>query len=350
MKRVVFFFVVTMFLSLFVFASLNNNADDAPYYYYYENSNSLDEKDRYIDHLDEVYASTFSHIDDYEYQDDFDDKYNSDYSYADDFEYIWKKSGKDLYKTDDVFPFENDENITDVIFFENIPQAEEKDDEVLALISNTTASLKVEDIDDIIIRGAHSSDDDFNMNALGELKKRNDEENTKALINDNKTSENEGHHFYTEGTFGPTIRFLRGINFAIGGHIAVNFFVVPELSFGPYIHGEYFLAPLGSTSGLLAGLEMELEAGMNITFPVYKSPHFTVKIGSDIGYYMQWLQYNSDISSDAHLTYNGLLIRPTVTFDFLKLAGMPIGISLFYQTTVMMPYEDYNGFGIMLNL
>lgn len=162
--------------------------------------------------------------------------------------------------------------------------------------------------------------------------------------------ENKQHSFYADGTFGPTFRFLRGTNIAVGGHVATNFFVVPEFSFGPYIHGEYFLAPLGSTSGLLAGLEMELEAGLNLAFPVFRSPHFTIKIGSDIGYYMQWLQYNSDISSDAHLTYNGLLLRPTVTFDFAKLWGMPIGIAFFYQVTVMMQYSDYNGFGIMLNL
>lgn len=158
------------------------------------------------------------------------------------------------------------------------------------------------------------------------------------------------HSFYAEGTFGPTFRLLRGTNFAIGGHVSASFFVVPEFSFGPYIHGEYFLAPLGSTSGQLGGLEMELETGVNLTFPIYKSGSFQMKIGADVGYYMQWLQYNSNISSDAHLTYNGLIIRPTFTFDFYKLWGMPLGISFYYQVTAIMPYSDYNGFGIMLNL
>lgn len=172
----------------------------------------------------------------------------------------------------------------------------------------------------------------------------------KSIENTSLETIKKQNGLFVDGSFGPTARLLRELNLALGGHVNVNFFVVPEFSFGPYIHGEYFMSPLGSKSGRLAGLEMELETGINLTFPIYRSTYFTMKIGSDIGYYMQWLQYNSDISTDAHLSYNGLMIRPTFTIDFYHLWGMPIGISLYYQITAIMPYSDYNGFGIMVNL
>lgn len=153
-----------------------------------------------------------------------------------------------------------------------------------------------------------------------------------------------------DGYFAPLIRFTRNGTVAIGGHVAVNLFIVPKFSIAPYIHGEYFLYPLGSNTGLLGGLEMELEAGINITFPVYENGDFKLKFGFDLGYYMQWLTYNSSISTKAHLTYNGLMIRPTFTIDFTKVWGMPIGIGLFYQVTAIIPYSDYNGFGVMITL
>ena len=117
-----------------------------------------------------------------------------------------------------------------------------------------------------------------------------------------------------------------------------------------YIHGEYFFAPLGSDTGYYGGLEMELEGGVNFTYNLYRSKSFALKLGCDFGYYMQWLQYNSNISSKAHLSYNGMMLRPTFTIQFAEFSGMPLGIAIYYQKTAIIPYSDYDGLGVMLIL
>lgn len=157
-------------------------------------------------------------------------------------------------------------------------------------------------------------------------------------------------HFYVGGYFAPTLRIARGDTFAVGGHVGVDFHPVKEFSIGPYIHGEYFFAPLGSNTGYYGGLEIELEGGVNFTYNIYRSKSFALKLGCDFGYYMQWLQYNSNISTKAHLSYNGMMLRPTFTIQFAEFSGMPLGIAIYYQKTAIIPYSDYDGLGVMLIL
>lgn len=161
---------------------------------------------------------------------------------------------------------------------------------------------------------------------------------------------NDDYKFYVGGYFAPVGRIVRNATFTVGGHVAVDFHPRKEFSLGPYVHGEYFFAPLGSSTGYFGGLEMELEGGVNFTFNMFEENGFALKLGCDFGYYMQWLQYNNNISTKAHLTYNGLMLRPTFTIQFAEFSGMPMGIALFYQKTAIVPYSDYDGFGVMLIL
>lgn len=160
----------------------------------------------------------------------------------------------------------------------------------------------------------------------------------------------DDYKFYVGGYFAPIGRIVRNATFTVGGHVAVDFHPRKEFSLGPYVHGEYFFAPLGSATGYFGGLEMELEGGVNFTFNMFEENGFALKLGCDFGYYMQWLQYNNNISTKAHLTYNGLMLRPTFTIQFAEFSGMPMGIALFYQKTAIVPYSDYDGFGVMLIL
>ena len=153
-----------------------------------------------------------------------------------------------------------------------------------------------------------------------------------------------------DGYFAPLARIARKNTFAVGGRASVDFHFVKEFSLGYYIHGEYYLSPLGSRTGRLVGLETELETGLNITFPIFERGNFKFKLGTDVGYYMQYLQYESMISTKTHLSYNGLMLRPTFTIQFTHLWGMPIGLSFYYQVTAIIPYNDYNGFGMYIQL
>lgn len=195
---------------------------------------------------------------------------------------------------------------------------------------------------------------------VGETLNENNTEEKEETIENNPCDINENtkmpimpsndFQFYVGGYFAPTARIVRGATFAVGGHVGVDFHPVKEFSVGPYIHGEYFFSPLGSNSGYFGGLEIELEGGVNFTYNLYRSKHFALKFGCDFGYYMQWLQYNSNISTKAHLSYNGMMLRPTFTVQFAEFSGMPMGIAIYYQKTAIVPYSDYDGLGIMLLL
>ncbi len=164
------------------------------------------------------------------------------------------------------------------------------------------------------------------------------------------TTDDDSYKFFVDGYFAPLARIARKNTFAVGGRASVDFHFVKEFSLGYYIHGEYYLSPLGSRTGRLVGLETELETGLNITFPIFERGNFKFKLGTDVGYYMQYLQYESMISTKTHLSYNGLMLRPTFTIQFTHLWGMPIGLSFYYQVTAIIPYNDYNGFGMYIQL
>lgn len=164
------------------------------------------------------------------------------------------------------------------------------------------------------------------------------------------TTDDDSYKFFVDGYFAPLMRIARKNTFAVGGRASVDFHFVKEFSLGYYIHGEYYLSPLGSRTGRLVGLETELETGLNITFPIFERGNFKFKLGTDVGYYMQYLQYESMISTKTHLSYNGLMLRPTFTIQFTHLWGMPIGLSFYYQVTAIIPYNDYNGFGMYIQL
>lgn len=235
----------------------------------------------------------------------------------------------------------------------------------LLILSILPFTLFANTVEDFTVDNLHLNDILFNDNviedfAVGELPKNdiifNDGDIKDydigtlpplPLLPQNKESE---HHFFVDGYFGPSTRIARKNTITVGGHVSVDFHIFKEFSLGTYIHGEYFFSPLGSTTGLLAGLETELEAGANITFPIFKRGNFMLKLGCDAGYYMQWLQYESSISVNTHLAFNGLMLRPTFTMQFTKLWGMPIGIAFYYQITAVVPYNDYNGFGMFIML
>lgn len=171
------------------------------------------------------------------------------------------------------------------------------------------------------------------------------EEKEVATSNDKK----DDFRFFVDGFLGVTGRFGYG-TFIPGGTVSLGFNFVPEMTLSFYAHGEYFFAPLGSKTGELVGREIEAEAGLNFMFPIFKRGVFALRAGVDFGYYMQWLEYNSSISSLAHLSFNGLMIRPMLNFMFCRLWNMPISLSLFYQVTAIGVYTPYNGFGIMFTI
>ena len=140
----------------------------------------------------------------------------------------------------------------------------------------------------------------------------------------------------------------RGTSFGIAGHLGFNFNVSDDFTTGIYAHGEYLPAPLGSTSGMLGGMEIEADFGANLMFPMFRFGPVSIKLGADLGYYMQIIQFNSTISSDTHIGYNGMVIRPMVMFEFYRLFSSPIGLILYYTNTAIVPYSDYNNIGFMV--
>ena len=140
----------------------------------------------------------------------------------------------------------------------------------------------------------------------------------------------------------------RGTSYGYAGHVGLNFNISDDFTSGLYFHGEMLNEPLGSSSGMLAGFEVEADFGGNFTFPMFYGGPVAVKVGADFGYYMQILQFNSSISSQNHLGYNGMVIRPMLVFEFFRLLSSPIGFIFYYTNTAIVPYSDYNNLGLMV--
>ena len=140
----------------------------------------------------------------------------------------------------------------------------------------------------------------------------------------------------------------RGTSYGYAGHFGLNFNISDDFTSGLYLHGEMLKEPLGSSSGMLAGFEVEADFGGNFTFPMFYGGPVAVKVGADFGYYMQLLQFNSSISSQTHLGYNGMVIRPMLVFEFFRLLSSPIGFIFYYTNTAIVPYADYNNLGLMV--
>ena len=245
------------------------------------------------------------------------------------------------YVAEDVVTIDDLTVAEDIVTIEDFTVSED-----VATIDDFTVSADIARVDDFTVSDSVVAVDDV---TVAENVVTNTDATNITTTPDVKTQD-DSYKFFVDGYFAPLARIARKNTFAVGGRASVDFHFVKEFSLGYYIHGEYYLSPLGSRTGRLVGLETELETGLNITFPIFERGNFKFKLGTDVGYYMQYLQYESMISTKTHLSYNGLMLRPTFTIQFTHLWGMPIGLSFYYQVTAIIPYNDYNGFGMYIQL
>lgn len=118
--------------------------------------------------------------------------------------------------------------------------------------------------------------------------------------------------------------------------------------YGIYGRFDYFLNPLGTTTGRIATLEFNAEAGLSFRYVVASQDWQEIKLGVDIGYYSQWLERNGT-SSVFFLSYNGLMLRPSISVK-ANLLLFRIELGLYYQSAVYPRYSDYDGFGLYIKL
>ncbi len=111
---------------------------------------------------------------------------------------------------------------------------------------------------------------------------------------------------------------------------------------------DYFLNPLGTTTGRIATLEFNAEAGLSFRYVVASQDWQEIKLGVDIGYYSQWLERNGT-SSVFFLSYNGLMLRPSISVK-ANLLLFRIELGLYYQSAIYPRYSDYDGFGLYIKL
>ena len=73
-----------------------------------------------------------------------------------------------------------------------------------------------------------------------------------------------------------------------------------------------------------------------------------VRLAVDFGYYMQFIE-RYDEPTVFYLSYNGLMIRPTVSVR-ANLYLFRVELGLYYQSAVYPRYSDYDGFGLYIKL
>lgn len=143
------------------------------------------------------------------------------------------------------------------------------------------------------------------------------------------------------------VTLLRDRDFVPGGTLSFGYRNGMSL-YGLYGRFDYFLRPLGSETGRVATIEFNSEAGVSFRYAVASQWWQEVKIGVDLGYYMQWIE-RSGTPAVFVLGYNGLMIRPTISIK-ANLFLFRIELGLYYQTAVYPRYEDYDGFGLYIKL
>ena len=120
--------------------------------------------------------------------------------------------------------------------------------------------------------------------------------------------------FYQNGFFFDMfahVTLLRDRDFVPGATLSFGYRNGMSL-YSLYGRFDYFLKPLGSETGRLATMEFNAEAGASFRYVVASQDWQELKIGVDLGYYTQWLEWSGN-SSVFFLNYNGLMIRPTIS-------------------------------------
>lgn len=153
------------------------------------------------------------------------------------------------------------------------------------------------------------------------------------------------HGFFVDGMIHATL--LRGNDFVPGGTFAFGYRNGVSL-YSLYTRFDYFLAPLGSTTGRLATLEFMVEPGLSFEYVVASQDWQEVRLAVDFGYYMQFIE-RYDEPTVFYLSYNGLMIRPTVSVR-ANLYLFRVELGLYYQSAVYPRYSDYDGFGLYIKL
>lgn len=153
------------------------------------------------------------------------------------------------------------------------------------------------------------------------------------------------HGFFFDGYAHATL--LRERDIVPGGTLSFGYRNGMSL-YGIYGRFDYFLNPLGTTTGRIATLEFNAEAGLSFRYVVASQDWQEIKLGVDIGYYSQWLERNGT-SSVFFLSYNGLMLRPSISVK-ANLLLFRIELGLYYQSAVYPRYSDYDGFGLYIKL
>lgn len=140
---------------------------------------------------------------------------------------------------------------------------------------------------------------------------------------------------------------VRKMDLVYGGTIAMGYRDRTYL-YSVYGRFDYFTAPLGSSTGRLATIEMNIEAGMNFAFVISAQDWQESKLSIDVGYYMQWYE-RSGLQNVFFLGYNGLMLRPKLSAR-VNLPLLKLEIGLYYQSAVLPRYSDYDGWGFYISL
>ena len=156
---------------------------------------------------------------------------------------------------------------------------------------------------------------------------------------------NEHGRIVWKGTVDATL--VRQSDSAYGGTFGIGYRVGNLES---YIYGRYtqMMKPLGSSSGQFGQLEIAFEPGFTFRASILKQGRTEIYLGADIGYYMQYIQTATDTYTS--LTYNGLMLRPTVSYAYRIGKKYSVELSLFYQAPISPAYTDYNGWGVSIGL
>lgn len=192
------------------------------------------------------------------------------------------------------------------------------------------------------------------LQGLGFANQTDSDEEKEMLVEEVKLSVMEelnlGDSFTNNGFFfdlSAQVTLLRNRDFVPGGTIAFGYRNGISL-YSIYGRFDYFLRPFGSSTGRIATIEFASEAGVSFRYVLASQDWQEVKLGIDLGYYMQWYEY-SGTSSVFYLHNNGLMIRPIISVN-ANLYLFKIELGLYYQSAVYPRYSDYDGFGVYVKL
>lgn len=222
------------------------------------------------------------------------------------------------------------------------------DSRICELVDNMERPLTEEEVSTIVSRLGESLPTTYSLTSADidaiavRVHEMIEEEEAQLAVEEEKELNNG---FFFDGWAHATL--LRKADIVPGGTIALGWKSGNFLT-SAYARFDYFLKPLGSSTGRYATLELAFEPGISVESIISSQGTTDVKLSLDFGYYIQLLE-RSGQTSVFHISYNGLMLRPTLAASF-DIGFINIEAGIYYQTAVYPRYSDYDGFGVYLKL